>query len=192
MTPDAAPLRTITGFRQDDEGHWVAELECGHSQHMRHQPPWQVRPWVLTDEGRKGFLGTPIPCPLCQAPVNPMLARLKYGSGFWNAWRREHPDLEIVLDGANLSGMILTGIDFANVSLRGAAMHATSLMNADLRGADLTGANLSEADLIGANLEGAILSGANLHEADLLGATLKDAVYAPEDLRGALHVPKPG
>ncbi|MGH7532827.1 MAG: DUF3565 domain-containing protein, partial [Gemmatimonadales bacterium] len=21
--------RTITGFHQDDEGHWVAELDCG-------------------------------------------------------------------------------------------------------------------------------------------------------------------
>jgi uncharacterized protein YjbI with pentapeptide repeats len=32
--------------------------------------------------------------------------------------------------------MILTGIDFAKVSLRAASMHATNLMNADLRGAE--------------------------------------------------------
>jgi hypothetical protein len=61
-----APLRCIVGFRQDDEGHWIAELDCGHSQHMRHQPPWQVRPWVLTDAGREQYIGVPVPCPLCE------------------------------------------------------------------------------------------------------------------------------
>ena len=25
--------RRIVGFHQDDEQHWVAELECGHTQH---------------------------------------------------------------------------------------------------------------------------------------------------------------
>jgi hypothetical protein len=25
----------------------VAELSCGHTQHLRHQPPWQSRAWVL-------------------------------------------------------------------------------------------------------------------------------------------------
>ena len=59
--------RRITSFHQDTEGHWVAELECGHTQHMRHQPPWTVRPWVLTQEGRDSFIGTPVPCPLCDS-----------------------------------------------------------------------------------------------------------------------------
>jgi uncharacterized protein DUF3565 len=34
--------RRIVGYHQDDERHWVAELECGHAQHVRHDPPWQV------------------------------------------------------------------------------------------------------------------------------------------------------
>ena len=55
----------IVGFHQDDEGHWVAELSCGHQQHMRHQPPWQVRPWVTTLEGRERFLGIEIECSRC-------------------------------------------------------------------------------------------------------------------------------
>ena len=54
-------VTTLTPQHQD----WVAELECGHTQHMRHQPPWTMRPWVLTQEGRDGFVGTAIPCPLC-------------------------------------------------------------------------------------------------------------------------------
>jgi hypothetical protein len=55
----------ITGFHQDEEGHWVAELSCGHQQHMRHDPPWQSRPWVLTPAGRQQFIGTEIPCRQC-------------------------------------------------------------------------------------------------------------------------------
>jgi hypothetical protein len=55
----------MIGFHQDDEGQWVAELECGHTQHVRHTPPWQVRPWVLTDAGRASRIGTCLPCPLC-------------------------------------------------------------------------------------------------------------------------------
>lgn len=57
--------RRIVGFHRDAEGHWVAELECGHTRHVRHDPPWQVRPWVLTPEGRAGFLGTVLGCVKC-------------------------------------------------------------------------------------------------------------------------------
>ena len=59
------PARRIIGYHQDDEGYWVAELECGHGQHMRHNPPWQIRPWVLTEEGRASLIGTAIPCVKC-------------------------------------------------------------------------------------------------------------------------------
>ena len=37
--------RRIAGFHQDELGDWVAELDCGHTQHVRHNPPWQLRPW---------------------------------------------------------------------------------------------------------------------------------------------------
>ena len=55
----------IVGFHEDLEGQWVAELECGHTQHMRHEPPWQVRPWVKTLEGRTGMIGSAIDCVQC-------------------------------------------------------------------------------------------------------------------------------
>ena len=55
----------IVGFHQDDEGHWVAELACGHRQHMRHDPPLVSRPWVLTEAGRQRFLGFELECKLC-------------------------------------------------------------------------------------------------------------------------------
>ena len=55
----------IVAFQQDDEGHWVARLACGHTRHMRHQPPWTVRPWVLTPEGRERYLGVELDCTQC-------------------------------------------------------------------------------------------------------------------------------
>jgi hypothetical protein len=59
--------RAIVGFDLDDAGDWVALLECGHRQHVRHRPPWQERPWVLTAEGREDRLGTTLNCVLCDA-----------------------------------------------------------------------------------------------------------------------------
>lgn len=57
--------RAITGFHQDELGEWVAELSCGHQQHVRHDPPWQVREWVVTAEGRGGRIGSTIACGTC-------------------------------------------------------------------------------------------------------------------------------
>jgi hypothetical protein len=66
VIPDRPSLsRRIVGFHQDDEGHWVAELECGHTRHVRHDPPWQVREWVLSEGGRRGFIGTELGCVRC-------------------------------------------------------------------------------------------------------------------------------
>jgi hypothetical protein len=57
--------REIVGFHLDEEGHWVAELECGHGQHVRHDPPWQNRAWTQTPEGRLGRVGRRLDCRLC-------------------------------------------------------------------------------------------------------------------------------
>jgi hypothetical protein len=59
----------ITGFHRDDEGHWVADLACGHGQHMRHAPPFIERPWVTSEAGRERHIGTAIDCPLCDRPA---------------------------------------------------------------------------------------------------------------------------
>lgn len=57
--------RSIDGFHQDEVGDWVAELSCLHNQHVRHQPPFRNRPWVLTEQGRAARVGTSLDCPLC-------------------------------------------------------------------------------------------------------------------------------
>ena len=61
----------ITGFHLDEEQHWVAELACGHNQHVRHNPPWVSRPWVTTPEGRARMLGHELSCRKCDAGAAP-------------------------------------------------------------------------------------------------------------------------
>ena len=57
--------RTIVGFHRDGAGEWVAELSCLHGQHVRHRPPFQERPWVLSAEGRADRIGDELDCPRC-------------------------------------------------------------------------------------------------------------------------------
>ncbi|MEE4084118.1 DUF3565 domain-containing protein [Pseudomonas viridiflava] len=56
---------TVIDFQQDEEGHWVAMLSCGHTQHLRHQPPWQSRAWVLDPAKRQQKIGQGFHCGWC-------------------------------------------------------------------------------------------------------------------------------
>ncbi|TKJ68602.1 DUF3565 domain-containing protein [Pseudomonas viridiflava] len=56
---------TVIDFRQDEEGHWFAMLSCGHTQHLRHQPPWQSRAWVLDPAKRQQKIGQGFHCGWC-------------------------------------------------------------------------------------------------------------------------------
>ncbi|NNF95649.1 MAG: DUF3565 domain-containing protein [Halobacteria archaeon] len=62
-------LRPIIGYHLDEDGHWVAELACGHHQHVRHDPPWQLRAWVTTESGRQAHLGNQLQCLKCDRGV---------------------------------------------------------------------------------------------------------------------------
>ncbi|MDA0739378.1 MAG: DUF3565 domain-containing protein [Nitrospirae bacterium] len=55
----------IIGFHQDEYDDWVADLACGHVQHVRHNPSWSERPWVVTEEGRATHLGDVLFCKKC-------------------------------------------------------------------------------------------------------------------------------
>jgi len=61
----------IVGYHVDEEYHWVAELGCGHFQHVRHNPPWTVRPWVITLAGRQQKMGMILNCTKCDAGAAP-------------------------------------------------------------------------------------------------------------------------
>jgi hypothetical protein len=57
--------RRIAGFYQDEESFWVTGLECGHQQHVRHNPPMTLRPWVNDEKNRKERLRIFLSCNNC-------------------------------------------------------------------------------------------------------------------------------
>ncbi|MGH8195038.1 MAG: DUF3565 domain-containing protein [Woeseiaceae bacterium] len=70
----------IVGFHQDEEQHWVAQLACGHNQHVRHNPPWTHRPWVVTAEGRAQVLGRLLACVKCETDAPEDMRPEKHGT----------------------------------------------------------------------------------------------------------------
>src|SRR5581483_10332212 len=97
--PAAAPTypgrmeRRIVGFHQDEQGEWVAELACGHRRHVRHRPPFQLRPWVVDAVSRRERLGTLLDCGLCDQ-------RLPEGGEAACFAHLVCPDCGVVLDGS--------------------------------------------------------------------------------------------
>jgi hypothetical protein len=61
----------IVGYHKDIENHWVAQLVCGHFQHVRHDPPWTSRPWVISVGGRNSMLGFELNCKKCDLALGP-------------------------------------------------------------------------------------------------------------------------
>ncbi|WP_250657725.1 pentapeptide repeat-containing protein [Alkalimarinus coralli] len=94
------------------------------------------------------------------------------------------------LDGANLVGKTLSGVDFSGASLVGADLSGARLVHAKFTGADLAGVNLSKADLLLADFTGANLKGANLTDATpnldtALVRTRRGPRFKDSDLTGA-------
>lgn len=80
--------RHIIGFHQDELGDGMAELGCDHNRHIRHQPPFQMRPWVTNEQGRQQQLGAELECRKCDDEPdylreNRTLVRRYYGE-LWN------------------------------------------------------------------------------------------------------------
>lgn len=65
--------QAITGYHKDELHDWVAELECRHTQHVRHRPPWTNRPWVESEDGRQAHLGERLDCLKCDREEPPDL-----------------------------------------------------------------------------------------------------------------------
>ncbi|MDG1753131.1 MAG: DUF3565 domain-containing protein [Thalassotalea sp.] len=57
--------QAIVGYHLDENDDWVAELACDHYQHVRHQPPFINRPWVILEKGRNAMLGHQLSCKKC-------------------------------------------------------------------------------------------------------------------------------
>ena len=71
----------ITGYHRDPHRDWVAELACGHTQHVRHRPPFTLRPWVTSAAGRDSQLGKMLACVKCDAGAPPDLAMMERRQG---------------------------------------------------------------------------------------------------------------
>lgn len=88
--------QNITGYHRDAVGDWVAELSCGHNQHVRHRPPFQLREWVLEPESRAARVGSSLDCPLCERAEMPDALRYVRTTPIWDeravpaALRRAH------------------------------------------------------------------------------------------------------
>jgi tellurite resistance-related uncharacterized protein len=76
--------RTITGFRLDALGEWIAELDCGHDQHIRHRPPFEIRPWIRSAKERLARLESKRDCPLCDRAVLPSRLDLLRRTPCWS------------------------------------------------------------------------------------------------------------
>lgn len=72
------------GFHRDKAGDWVAELSCLHGQHVRHQPPFRLAPWVLDEAERAGRVGTALDCPLCDRTELPDGLQLRRTTATWD------------------------------------------------------------------------------------------------------------
>lgn len=72
MNQSTASHQPIVGYHQDAEGVWVAQLACGHGRHIRHDPPFQNRGWVLEQAGRDARLGVALLCKRCLADEPPL------------------------------------------------------------------------------------------------------------------------
>jgi Protein of unknown function (DUF3565) len=57
--------RKIVGYHLDERFDWVAELECGHQQHVRYDPSWNTRHWVTSSQGRLQHIGQNLLCVAC-------------------------------------------------------------------------------------------------------------------------------
>ena len=110
--------------------------------------------------------------------ANPeQLAKLKEGVAAWNQWRIEHPNINPVLSGADLSRANLRGANLIGTRLRGVDLSGARLIKANLRGADL-----SRASLRGAHLRGSDLSRGTFHGTDLSRAIVVHTTFADTDL----------
>lgn len=58
----------IVGFDKDEHDDWYAILKCGHTRHVRHNPPWFNRPWVEKKDERAGYIGSELNCKKCEIP----------------------------------------------------------------------------------------------------------------------------
>lgn len=102
--------RKIVAFHQDAVGDWVADLACGHTRHVRHDPPLVEHPWVTSEEGRRRHIGDVLDCFDCDRTTGVETSLEKLGRQVATAVKFEC--LQAALDGyesAKMSGLCHEG-----------------------------------------------------------------------------------
>lgn len=103
------------------------------------------------------------------------LALLRQGTGTWNRWRKEHPEIQPDLCSTKALKVNLNNFDLSNFDLSGTLLIAAELNGTNFGGANLSGAGLARAKLCGANFTKANLSNAYVGQTDLSQANLSGA-----------------
>jgi len=85
--------RKIVGFHLDERLDWVADLECGHQQYVRHNPPWTDRHWITTFEGRIAHIGQELNCLSCPETEDLRRARVRQ---LFDVFPGEHTEIAVL------------------------------------------------------------------------------------------------
>ena len=100
------------------------------------------------------------------------LKKLNQGVDVWNEWRKNNPELEVLLTQVKLYKTNLSGANLSGANLNGA-----NLNGANLNGANLNGANLFAIQALETNFEGAILTAACIQDWNINSETkLNDVI----------------
>jgi uncharacterized protein YjbI with pentapeptide repeats len=110
------------------------------------------------------------------------LELFQQGAEIWNAWRKEHPEIQPDLCSTDTLKVKLSHLDLSNFDLNHTTMMAVELVGAnfsgtDLRGACFTMAHLREANFTGANVSNAYFGEADLTRANFSAADLREAIF---------------
>ncbi len=110
---------------------------------------------------------------------------LKQGVDVWNKWREEYPNIQPLLNGANLNGIDLSEVNLSGTQITNSFFGGTKFINANLSRLVMHGSTLNNADLSGANLSEANFSGVNFTEANLFRANFTRTYLVKSIFRGA-------
>ena len=145
----------------------------------------------LDDEGNPPKICKPAAHPRARKEAAEAFVMLENGRGARiNLEGADLANVGLSLEDADLIGVVLggaylKGVDLSGADLRDAELWFTDLGAANLRGVDLKGANLSSAALWFADLTGSDLKDADLTGVDLYGVNLTDVNLSGADFRGA-------
>ena len=115
------------------------------------------------------------------------VAVVRSGTAAISAWRRDHPDVPLVLSYAELDGLDLRNADLSHCRLYESSLRSSKLTGASLEGSDILEADFSDSDLTGSNLALCSICGMNLSGASMNGSDLAHSAVTAHLLNCSLQ-----